>query len=174
MAKFFSTLLIIVVAIVALVILGRYLIGIHAFPSLSEYVASTTSPFASSTSPFEDIGGSLFPVKAPKGTISTYVASTPDALSQGLSGRESLVSDQGMLFVFPVSGEYAFWMKDMNFPLDIVWIDADMRVVGIAKNVATSSYPENLLPPSPVRYVLELNARGSDRFGIATGTILVF
>ncbi|MFA6341035.1 MAG: DUF192 domain-containing protein, partial [Candidatus Paceibacterota bacterium] len=62
--------------------------------------------------------------------------------SLGLSGRRSLKDDEGMLFIFDKVGNYGFWMKDMLFPIDIIWADADLNVVGIEKDALPSTYPE--------------------------------
>lgn len=174
MAKSFSTLVILLIAIAGLFYLGNYLVKNHVFPSLSEYVASTTSQIATDILPISDPDSSLISIQAPAGSIDAFVASTPEALSRGLSGVPSLEKNQGMLFVFPIEGRYDFWMKDMNFPIDIVWIDGQNRVVGIIPNLATSTYPNTFSPPGPIKYVLELNADRADKFGIVVGTIIVF
>ena len=92
----------------------------------------------------------------------------------GLSYRKFLPSDQGMLFIFPESGSYGFWMKDMNFSLDMVWLDQDKKVVGIVTNATPESYPDVFMPPSLIKYVLELNAGVAGKMGMATGTMLGF
>src|SRR5882672_5260542 len=64
-------------------------------------------------------------IAAPGGTIQAYNADTDALRTLGLSGHSPLAADEGMLFIFPAPGEYGFWMKDMLFPLDLVWIAAD-------------------------------------------------
>ena len=86
------------------------------------------------------------------------IANTDAERTQGLSGRASLPAGTGLLFVFESPGKYGFWMKDMNFPIDIVWLGDGMLPVGIEKNVSPDSYPQVFYPPVPVRYVLEVNA----------------
>ncbi|OHA92045.1 MAG: hypothetical protein A3J09_00920 [Candidatus Zambryskibacteria bacterium RIFCSPLOWO2_02_FULL_51_21] len=96
-----------------------------------------------------------------RGTIGGLVleiANTDAERTQGLSGRASLPAGTGLLFVFESPGKYGFWMKDMNFPIDIVWLGDGMLPVGIEKNVSPDSYPQVFYPPVPVRYVLEVNA----------------
>ena len=66
-------------------------------------------------------------------TLSVQVADTPELREQGLSGRESLGENEGMLFKFPVAGKYGFWMKDMKFPLDLIWIK-DGKVAEVTLN----------------------------------------
>ena len=88
------------------------------------------------------------------------IAKTPAEQEKGLSGRDALAEDEGMLFVFEVKGKPAFWMKDMKFPLDLIWLDND-KVVDISKNVPVPA-GENPLPlyrpVSDINYVLEVNA----------------
>jgi uncharacterized membrane protein (UPF0127 family) len=94
---------------------------------------------------------------------------------QGLSGRSSLPQNEGMLFVFEPNGKPTFWMKDMKFPIDIIWINEEGKIVGIQKNVQPESdTPDNDLarynPPEPVKYVLEVNAGFADTNGIEEGS----
>lgn len=67
-------------------------------------------------------------------TISVEIADTENARSLGLSGRKSLGSDQGMLFIWDKEVYPIFWMKDMNFSLDLIWINA-VKIVAINENV---------------------------------------
>ena len=113
-------------------------------------------------------------IKAPLGIINVIVASTSEQQSLGLGQRDALPANEGMLFPFAVPGQYGFWMKDMRFSLDMVWISADKRVVMVSRDVSPASYPEVLYPPNPISYVLELNRDSAVRFGIATSTKLVF
>ena len=108
------------------------------------------------------------------------VVDTPDSRAQGLSGRESLPGGAGMLFVFEEEGSYAFWMKEMKFPLDMVWIDASCRVVDITRDVPAPQPGQTLAdlntygPESPAMYVLEINAGASDAAGLKTGDAVEF
>lgn len=93
--------------------------------------------------------------------LTVEVVNTPTSITQGLSGRKELATD-GMLFVLPEPIEASFWMKDMYFPIDIIWI-ADEKVVGIERNVQppTPGTPteelELFTAPEPVEMVLETN-----------------
>src|SRR3990167_703443 len=73
--------------------------------------------------------------------IKAEVVSSPSDRAQGLSGRPCIEADQGMLFVFEKPGKYPFWMKDMKFPIDIVWINADKKVIDLDVNVSPATYP---------------------------------
>jgi uncharacterized membrane protein (UPF0127 family) len=79
-----------------------------------------------------------------------------------------------MLFVFSEVATRGFWMRNMSFPIDIVWIDKNKNVIGILEDVDPDTYPNIFFPPSPVKYVLELNAGYADKNGIASGTPLTF
>jgi len=67
-------------------------------------------------------------VKIAGQNIKVDLALTPETQEKGLSGRSGLKDDEGMLFVFEKPDKYSFWMKDMNFPIDIIWMGEDMRV----------------------------------------------
>ncbi len=101
-------------------------------------------------------------------SYSAEIADTLSAREHGLSGRESLPAGAGMLFIFPISAKYPFWMKGMNFPLDMIWIK-DMKVIGITKNALAPKPGEGLPTYSPseaVNMVLELNAGNSENIKI--------
>lgn len=100
------------------------------------------------------------------------IADTPEQRERGLSGRASLPDDYGLLFAFEEDSTPSFWMKDMRFPIDIVWIAADGRIAGITPGVAPETYPEAFSPPEPVRYVLEIAAGEAARRGYARGVVL--
>ena len=106
------------------------------------------------------------------------VAGTPLARSEGLSLRDSLGLEEGMLFLFKDSGKHGFWMKDMKFAIDIVWIQGD-RIVGFKKNAQPE--PEKSMfnlttyrPPTEVDKVLEINAGLVDQYGIGVGDKVEF
>jgi len=88
----------------------------------------------------------------------------------GLSDHTSLDERQGLWFVFERPGEYGFVMRDMDFAIDIIWVDADRRVIGAAERAQPDSYPGTVFrPPAPVQYVLEVPAGSVDKFGIEPG-----
>ncbi len=92
----------------------------------------------------------------------------------GLSGKENLENNQGMLFVFEKSGNYAFWMKDMKFSLDILWISEDLHVVGIEKNLTPLTFPKLFGENYFAKYVLELQGGYSDKNNIKLGDKIIF
>lgn len=98
------------------------------------------------------------------------VANNPALWAKGLSGRETLNQDEGMLFIFPNSIMRTFWMKGMNFNLDILWI-SENKIIGIAQNALPGM--ENLYKsPSPADMVLELSAGVVEKDNIQVGDII--
>jgi len=87
----------------------------------------------------------------------------------GLSGRQSLASGKGMLFIFPKPGLYVIWMKNMKFPIDIIWLDQNYKVIYIKENARPESYPETFSPPDLAQYVLETNIGFADKYQIKIG-----
>jgi uncharacterized membrane protein (UPF0127 family) len=104
--------------------------------------------------------------------IHLEIASTAAQQEQGLGGRDSLAQDSGMLFVFIHSSRYPFWMKDMRFPLDIIWLDSSFSVVHVKKHASPESFPELFTPSRDALYALEVNAGVADRLGISDGVTL--
>ncbi len=102
--------------------------------------------------------------------IEVEVADTFLAREKGLSGREKLEENKGMLFVFEIKDFHSFWMKEMKFPIDIIWISND-RIVDIAHNVPTvaGEFLKTYKPKEPVNFVLEVNAGFSERHGLKAG-----
>lgn len=111
--------------------------------------------------------------------LSVAVANTDAALEQGLSGRQRLTDTQGMLFDMRGTGatQPGFWMKDMLFNLDFIWINKG-RVIGTTPEVpapqnATATLPV-YYPPSPADMVLEVNAGWSAAHQVKTGDEVKF
>ncbi|MFA6603935.1 MAG: DUF192 domain-containing protein [Patescibacteria group bacterium] len=103
--------------------------------------------------------------------IAADVASTPATREKGLSGREALGAAEGMLFIFGRADRYAFWMKDMRFAIDILWIKGD-EIVDITTDVppaAVGAPLERYFPMSPIDKVLEVSAGFAARHGLRTG-----
>lgn len=102
--------------------------------------------------------------------IEVEVADSPEEWITGLSGRPRLPDGTGMLFVYPDRVVRTFWMKDMQFPLDIIWIDGQV-VVKVDRNAP----PEGSRPSRsysshwPVDVVLEVPGGSAGRWGIKPG-----
>lgn len=103
----------------------------------------------------------LFDVKIDNLTIPVEIADTAETIEKGLSGRFHLPSRQGMLFLFPAADSYTFWMPNMNFPIDLIWINASRHIVGFEQSMQPEKdlkSPRYYSPPEPVKYVIEVNA----------------
>jgi len=106
--------------------------------------------------------------------IKVDLALTPTEQENGLSFRENLKNDEGMLFIFDNVGIYPFWMKDMFFPIDIIWINEDLRVISIKENVTPESFPEIFTPNKNSKYVLEVNALFLEKKNLKEGDKVEF
>lgn len=107
--------------------------------------------------------------------INIEIADEPREQVLGLSYRKKLAENNGMLFIFDKKEERNFWMKSMNFPIDIIWIN-DELIVDIDKNLPPEGEnPENLYGPgSPINKVLEVNAGFTDKYNIKIGDKVEF
>lgn len=121
-------------------------------PSLQDSTSSASSTVA--------IGGYV---------IRVSVADTETTRHRGLSGSVGLAEGEGMLFIFPKDGTYGFWMKDMKFPIDIIWLSSDRIIVSMAQNVSPDTYPRVFNPKVPARYVLELPAGYAKAYTVDVG-----
>lgn len=97
-------------------------------------------------------------VRIGESVIRVELATSSAARALGLGGREGLAPDTGMLFVFPRDGMPAFWMKDMRFSIDMLWLDAAGKIVTIREGISPATYPASFAPTGLSRYVLELPA----------------
>ena len=109
------------------------------------------------------LGGKVFTVE---------VADTAKLLEKGLSDHIPLKSDEGMLFVFQKEDKYGFWMKDMLFSIDILWIDSNLKIVHIEKSLRPETYPKIFYPNSVALYVLELKAGEVQNLNLKIGDSL--
>ncbi len=106
-------------------------------------------------------------------TLLVELATTPTERELGLSGRQALLPDRGMFFVFDSPGEWGIWMKDMRFSIDILWADTNGVVVAIEHQAIPSSYPHSFSPGKPAQYVLEVPAGFAKAHAIAIGDQIV-
>ena len=154
----------------------KVLLGLAAIAAVAAatYVLAPTSPMPASLKTTPVIVGST--------TIVAEVADTEASRELGLSGRQRLDGGKGMLFVFEQRGNWGIWMKDMQFPIDILFISETGEagvgsVVSIEKEVSPDTYrevpPRIFYPPLAVRYILELPAGYAEAHGLATGTEIV-
>jgi uncharacterized protein len=98
----------------------------------------------------------LRPLAISDQTVYVSVADTQELRERGLGGRTELSPDEGMLFVFDKEDIHPFWMKDMRFSIDILWLANDGTVIYIERDVSPDTYPQVFSSDKPARYVLEL------------------
>lgn len=102
------------------------------------------------------------------------IASSDEERKKGLSTAESLPDGHALLMVFEKNGDWSVWMKDMNFAIDVVWLDEQKKVVDIKENLSPSSFPRSFSPSRPARYVIELNSGAADKNNIKIGDMVYF
>ena len=105
--------------------------------------------------------------------LNADVPITSELMAKGLAVKNQLKENEAMLFIFEESAKHSFWMKDMKFPIDIIWLDSDGKVVHIEQNLQPcvsflicTSYS----PDIDSQYVLETVAGFTQRHDISVGT----
>jgi len=148
-------------------ILGIVVVVLVAFVGLMSFnflMSKLHSPSMSKTKSSAVINGHLF---------SITIAKTEKEKEIGLSNTSTLAKDQGMIFIFDKPDYYAFWMRNMKYPLDIIYISKG-KIVSIAENVKNPNNPSIPLPvyrPSQVvDTVLEINGGLSESYHFTPGS----
>lgn len=137
MRFFFETFIIIIVAVVALFVYANYWDEIkYAFFSNNE----------------------RFTIYVGDVAVDVSVADEQHERILGLSGTPSLDDFEGKLFIFDHAAKHGIWMKDMLFPIDILWFNNELELIHIEKNVEPRTYPNVFAPQEDARFVLEVNA----------------
>lgn len=106
--------------------------------------------------------------------IGIEISRSEAARQRGLSSRDSLPYNAGMLFIFDAPGTHSFWMKDMRFHIDIIWLDSKGTVVGTEERMSPRSYPKTFTPPFPIKYALEVNTGFVRTHNIKPGMLASF
>lgn len=117
------------------------------------------------------------PLRLPSGkTLQVEVMVRDEDRAMGLMFRSALPQDRGMLFVFERADFHGFWMKNCRFPIDMVWLDEDKRVVHVAEAVppCQSATCPSYEPLRRALYVVELNAGQARREKALVGSVLEF
>lgn len=155
--------LVLILAIMLTVISGMCLSQENVKPPSQATTTTTMEPVPENAVIFKD--GTVIPIE---------LARTDAQQMRGLMYREGISENEGMLFIFDKDDYYDFWMKNMNFPIDMVWMDSDFKVVHIEKDAPPcTTRPCPLYgPEKPTRYVLEIKANLSDKRGIEVGDML--
>lgn len=114
-------------------------------------------------------------VRLGSGVYHLWLADTDAEREQGLSGVTSLRDDGGLLMRFDGDSTWGIWMKDMQIPLDIIWLDSGKKVVYMVKNADPSTGSEVIYTPKkPARYVVELPKGSIEKAGIKAGMTATF
>lgn len=100
------------------------------------------------------------------------LADTPELRQKGLGGRTSIGPNEVMFFYFTEDSKHSFWMKDMLFSIDIVWLDSNWRVIHIERNVSPDTYPRSFGPEIESRYVLEFKEGITSKLELQVGDII--
>lgn len=106
--------------------------------------------------------------------LSVEIADSPVKKAKGLSGRKSLPEDQAMLFIYQNPTIPKFWMKEMKFAIDIVWIKGG-KVLQVSKNVSPENlpFPKTISPEKQVDSVLEITAGMAEKLAIKPGDKII-
>ena len=97
--------------------------------------------------------------------------------SKGLSVKDTLNENEGMLFVFSTEREHSFWMKNMKFPIDIIWLDDDQEVVHVEHSLepcTPDSFCPSFKPDRNSLYVLETVAGFAQKYNVTDNTYVDF
>ena len=107
--------------------------------------------------------------------LNIYITRSPQETTQGLSNTHKLASNTGLLFDMrpkkPYSEQHSFWMKDMNYPIDILWFDKDLILIHYEDEISPNTYPLSFTNPENTKanYVLEINGGDIKRLNIKIG-----
>ena len=106
-------------------------------------------------------------------TLQASIADTDEERAQGLSDTPYIPAGVAKLFIFDTSEKLSFWMKDMNYPIDIFWVNEEGRVVHIVEAAKPDSYPgTSFAPPVPAKYVIETKASFAKENNIEVGAVV--
>jgi uncharacterized membrane protein (UPF0127 family) len=115
----------------------------------------------------------LMPAGGDAVSVRVEVARTDAERRRGLMFRQQMAQDDGMLFLFERPGQLSFWMRNTYIPLDMIFIDPSLHVLGIVENAEPMTETSRFVPGHS-QYVLEVNAGFSRRHGLGPGTAVRF
>lgn len=115
----------------------------------------------------------LTPIRIENIEMQASVANDTETRTKGLSGTPYLPEGVVKLFVFEESQEWGFWMKDMKYPIDIIWVDATGKIVHIEESISPATYPMSFVPHKPARYVVETVAGFVEQNKIEVGDTVI-
>ena len=106
--------------------------------------------------------------------IDAELAETEKERQLGLALRPGILEDRGMLFLFDTDDMHGIWMKEMQFPIDILWLNEEFIVTGHEEGVPPESFPAVFVGDVPSRYVLEVNDGFAQKHDIKIGDVFYF
>lgn len=111
-----------------------------------------------------------------KTKVSALIADSSTKRMIGLMHRKSLDNNQGMLFTFDAEAKHAVWMRNMNFPIDIMWLDKNKNIIDIKTDLKPARFLEftTYEPKSDAKYAIELPARFIKKNSISTASRVNF
>lgn len=127
-----------------------------------------TIPLAAPATPRADFEP-LVPITLGGVELYASVADSPLERQKGLSRTTALPADIVKLFVFPREDLWSFWMKEMLYSIDIIWLDGAGTIVHIESAVSPETYPNSLTPVGKAQYVIETNAGFAQAQNIQVG-----
>jgi uncharacterized membrane protein (UPF0127 family) len=103
--------------------------------------------------------------------VNSEIVDTPEERARGLMFHHTLSEKEGILFIYDSEGIYKFWMKNVFFPIDILWFDSDLSIVYIKRNAppCTTVRCQIYTPPVTAKYVLEVMANFTAKYEIKVG-----
>ena len=114
-------------------------------------------------------------VRIGSGVFHTRLAETESARQLGLSGVKHLAANGGLLMVFDTNDKWGIWMKDMNIPIDIIWLNSDKKVIYIVTDASPDLGTAKVFTPkSPAKYVLEVPAGMAKKSGVKVNDTATF
>jgi uncharacterized membrane protein (UPF0127 family) len=97
----------------------------------------------------------LTPLTIGSTTVQASVADSLPERIKGLSGTPYIPAGVVKLFVFNAGGEQSMWMKDMNYNIDMLWLNEKGKIVHIEEHLSPDTYPKSFSSPVPAWYVIE-------------------
>jgi len=109
-------------------------------------------------------------------SVSAEIASSDEEKALGLMYRENLEESSGMLFTFSYDSKLSFWMKNMNFAIDMIWVDSNFRIVDITHNVQPCMEEKcaTYSPSANAKFVIEVSSGFAEQNGIKAGQRVYF
>ncbi|OGI87032.1 hypothetical protein A2995_00490 [Candidatus Nomurabacteria bacterium RIFCSPLOWO2_01_FULL_33_24] len=142
--------------VILLIILFVFLVGTGKLSNVLNKKSNEIEPVSQETISYDEYSRGNLIINGL--TIPVIIANDTEKHIKGLSNRLLLPEDEGMFFVFEEPAEYMFWMKDMQFPLDIIWFSKDLEIIHLESNLPPETYPDYFGPKKDSMYVLEVKA----------------